>query len=144
MAGSSVERLVMAYDEHGQLVPTPESEVVHVPVAPKPLDRNGRPLVTKDGGRPMTPSLARFFARGDDELPHALLSIDKATWEGGQAFLSVRLKCAPFVRFELHGKKHMGDTRLVCVFNENDARDPYFAKLPAGDRATILSALREH
>lgn len=125
------ERMVMAYDEGGQRVLALASETVSVPACPVSIDADGAPL---------TPRLARALMM---EEPHGLISVEKDA-RAGRPCLRVVLKCTPFVRCVLDGKKHMGERTTVCVFDAQDARDPYFATLPEADRALILSRLTTH
>ena len=143
---SVVDPLVMAYDENGQLVPTPESETVNIPVCPQPRDKSGKRLASKDGGTPITPRVARFLARDDARQPDCLVSMERVPAEKyGYEYWYVKVGFrTPFVRYVLDGKTYTGNTSGVCVFNEQDARDPYFAKLSAEERATILSRLNVH
>jgi|GEM_PF-3404575 len=133
------EKLVMAYGENGPAL-TPESKTVQIRAWPVSIDC--------DKGTPITPRLLRFlFCEGIDELPHRLISIDPpgtAVQYGMETesidYWRVTFEFKNFIKGALVAN---AKRRTVCVFNEADARDPYFAELPVEDRAKILSAVLE-
>lgn len=138
MASSSVERVVMAYDGSGNRVPTPESQTVSVPLCPVPL--------SFDCGTPWTPQLARFLYReGIDQLPHKLLRIDPPGTlrpYGTKGLVPINHWHVEFA-FEKPSSRSPFGSKIssVCVFNERDARDPYFNGLCEQDRKAIIDAV---
>lgn len=123
------EKTVLAYGEGGQLLPTPESEVLRVPVVG----------TINSQGSPITPRFARLTRLGDG-LPDRIRQIEQLT-EGPGCRVTVWF-ATPFVGLVLGGEGHMRDTVTVLVFNEADARDPYFARVPPADLESLLAAIR--
>lgn len=144
------EKSVMAWNGRS-MTPTPESQTVQV--------KHSGLAIDMDGGTMFTPKFARaFFCEGIDRLPTRLLKIDPP---GTMRMVSVLEKGAAGTRVYVQEMRPINHWRIeleypvpcistiagpasiwsVAVQNEADARDPYFADLPAQDREAIVAAV---
>lgn len=125
-------RTVMAIDDSGRAVPTPECEVVSI--APMPA------------GNLVTPASIRFIfwrREGNEARPTKIRRILKPnTARNHSAYVRVLVETTPFSRAQLESGHVWGDWMDVAVPSSVDARDNFWDTLSTSERARIINAVR--
>lgn len=128
-------RTVMAIDDSGRAMPTPECEVIAI--APLPAAP----------GNLVTPASIRFiFWRrdGNEAKPLKIRRILKPnTTRNRSPYARVVFECTPFSRAQLDSGHVWGDWMDVVVPSLADATDQLWDTLSARERARISNAVRD-